>query len=187
MGQRDNIASQPAHRQPPKERLDRTTGSGSKKRDFLSNDRRRVEGPKGARASRSAVPGEAVPLICELASPHGRLSRVFHCPRLPVAVGWKRIRGSRKLCVLAGRIFYQYQRRPLSGDGTRKGGRVSLLKLAKPARAAFRAYIGGRPCWASIPSGSLAPTRAGFNGACPSLLAAVPTRVDDKPTLAAPS
>src|ERR1035437_9340239 len=58
MGQRDNIARQPAHRQPPTERLDRTTSSGSKKRDFLSNDRRRVEGPKGACASRSAGQGE---------------------------------------------------------------------------------------------------------------------------------
>jgi hypothetical protein len=58
MGQRDNIAGQPAHRQPPKEGLDRTTSSGSKERDFLSNDRRRVEGPKGACASRSAVQGE---------------------------------------------------------------------------------------------------------------------------------
>src|ERR1035437_5162884 len=58
MGQRDNIARQPAHRQPPKERLDRTTSSGSKERDFLSNDRHRVEGPKGACASRSAGQGE---------------------------------------------------------------------------------------------------------------------------------
>ena len=58
MGQRDNIAGQPAHRQPPKERLDRTTSSRSKKRDFLSNDRHRVESTKVTCASGSAVQGE---------------------------------------------------------------------------------------------------------------------------------
>jgi hypothetical protein len=58
MGQRVDIAAQSAHCQPPKKRLDRTTSSRSKERDFLSNDRRRVESPKGACASGSAVKGE---------------------------------------------------------------------------------------------------------------------------------
>jgi hypothetical protein len=37
-------------------------------------------------------------------------------------------------------IFYQYQRCPLLGDGTRKGRRVSLLKLAKPLTGSFHAF-----------------------------------------------
>jgi hypothetical protein len=57
MGQRDNIAAQSANCQSPTERLDRTTSSGSKERDFLSDDRRRIESPKGACAS-VAVQGE---------------------------------------------------------------------------------------------------------------------------------
>jgi len=38
--------------------VDRTPGSGSKERDFLSNDRRWVERPNDACASKSAVQGE---------------------------------------------------------------------------------------------------------------------------------
>ena len=50
MGQGVNVAALPVSCRPPKERLDRTTTSGSKERGFLSDDRRGLGGVEGARA-----------------------------------------------------------------------------------------------------------------------------------------
>src|SRR5260221_13143470 len=50
MGQRDNVPARSVSCQPPKEGLDRTTTSGSKERDLLSNYRRRLSRVESTRA-----------------------------------------------------------------------------------------------------------------------------------------
>ena len=50
MGQRDNVPARSVSCQPPKEGLGRTTTSGSKERDLLSNYRRRLSRIESTRA-----------------------------------------------------------------------------------------------------------------------------------------
>src|SRR6266403_4184934 len=63
MGQRDNVPARSVSCQPPKEGLDRTTTSGSKERDLLSNYRRRLSRVESARAD-TGKPGKTAEYQC---------------------------------------------------------------------------------------------------------------------------
>jgi hypothetical protein len=63
MGQRDNVPARSVSCQPPKEGLGRTTTSGSKERDLLSNYRRRLGRVESPRAD-TGKPGKTAEYRC---------------------------------------------------------------------------------------------------------------------------
>src|SRR5260370_38421281 len=71
MGQRDNVPARSVSCQPPKEGLDRTTTSGSKERDLLSNYRHRLSRVERTRAD-TGKPGKTAEYRCSRrAEPEG--------------------------------------------------------------------------------------------------------------------
>src|SRR5260370_21133415 len=73
MGQRDNVPARSVSCQPPKEGLDRTTTSGSKERDLLSNYRRRLSRVESTRTDtrqqRGRSMGESVDSYFDITLP----------------------------------------------------------------------------------------------------------------------